>query len=237
MATTLATKYSDAMKEQSWGHALFRPARSSVLQPGSCGYLDDNGKWHPVIANIENPPQDSPLPFSKPGRLSAMPPETHTWGPKSATDVLHKCVAFSAAADALAAGFPAEVQMALEFSSAKDFGAVLHCAHDVEERGYYFHEPFAQWAKKNAQALLQHCPDIKSHGLWIIKSTVETRDVNICAWSGRSKTVSMGFKVAIPAAGEIGPSGEFVKGGSADEWHHDSSDVNHFYSLRLRIDH
>lgn len=158
-----------------------------------------------------------------------MSPETHTWGPKAATRVAYDRIGFSGAADALAAGFPAEVQMSLEFKSEKRFGAVLHCAQPVVEHGFYHREAFVQWAKANAQALLSYCPDIKQHGVWVVVSTFETPEVDICAWSGKAKTVSMGFKLAVPAAGEIGPSGEFVKGGSASAWNHDCLNVSYPY--------
>lgn len=50
--------------------------------------------------------------------------------------------------------------------------------------------------------------------------------MDILAWTGKDKTMSMGFTVAVPAAGEIGPSGEFVKGGSSAEWNNDTADVS-----------
>jgi hypothetical protein len=229
MSSNLAQKYANAMTEHPYGYALFRPASSMKLQPGSCGYLDEQGKWNPVITNIEDTAelQRAGENISAPSPLIAMDPESHVWGPKVATDMTYKCTTFSGAADATAAGFPAEISIALEFSAKKDFGAVLHCAHQVEEHGFYHRDAFVQWAKANAQSLIDFCPDVKRYGVWIVTSTFETREVDILAWTGRTKIASMGFKVAVPAAGEIGPSGKFVKAGSAGGWNHDAKDVSH----------
>lgn len=231
MSNNLATKYAAAMAEHPYGHALFRPASSKSLRPGSCGYLDDQGKWNPIISNIEDTAelQQTGLPFLVPRPLVPMHPQSHTWGPKTATNMIYRRTAFSGAADATAAGFPAEVKMVLDFSAKTNFGAILHCARQVTEEGFYHTDPFLQWAKTNAQALISACPDVKRHGVWVVTSTFGTQEADILAWVDKGRTASMGFKLAVPAAGEIGPSGEFVKGGSAGEWNHDALDVSRLH--------
>lgn len=167
MSINLATRYATAMTEHPYGHALFKPVSSTRLQPGCCGYLDDQGRWNPVITNIEDTTelQKTGSSFSAPRTFVSMPLMKHTWGPKTAMDMTYRRIAFTAAADATAAGFPAEVKLALDFSTRSDFGAILHCKHQVEEHGFHHHDPFLQWAKTNAQSLLEVCPDVKEHGV------------------------------------------------------------------------
>lgn len=217
MAETMAAQYEKAMENHSFGRALFRPAPLNVLKPGCCGYIDDQGRWNPILADIQAP---SAANFTASAPLDPMKPQYLVWGPKTSTDMSHRSVAFNAAADALAAGFPAEVKLAMDFSTTKDFGAVLHCSGEVQERGFYHRHPFVSWAKANAGAILKACPDVKDQGVWVVMSTCETQKADINAWTGAQKTVSMGFTVGVPAAGEIGPSGEFVRNQSASGWNH-----------------
>lgn len=124
MAKNLATRYTEAMKEHPYGYALFRPALSTTLRPGSCGYIDDNGRWNRILLDIQATTNEG---FSASTSLSAMPTQYHTWGPKASSGVVQRRVAFDGGADALAAGFPAEVKVALNFSTTNEFGAILHC--------------------------------------------------------------------------------------------------------------
>lgn len=222
MAKNLATRYTEAMKEHPYGYALFRPALSETLRPGSCGYIDDNGRWNSILLDIQATTNEG---FSASTSLSAMPTQYHTWGPKASSGVVQRRVAFDGGADALAAGFPAEVKVALNFSTTNEFGAILHCQKVVTESGFDYREPFKDWAKANAKAILQHCRDVRDREFCVVTSTFETSEVDIHAWTGKDKTVSMGFKAGATGVGEIGPSGQFVKMGSASEWNHDSTGV------------
>ena len=210
------------MQQHPYGYALFRPALSKILKPGCCGYIDAQGKWNPILPDIQAPTASN---FRASASLDPMDPQTLIWGPKTSADVAHQNVDFSGSADLTAAGFPAEVKLVMEFSTTKDFGAILHCSESVRERGFYHRNPFLSWAKANAQAILNAYPDVRDHGVWVVMSTFETQKVDINTWSGSQKKVSMGFTAAIPAAGEIGPSGSFVKGNFASGWNYDALDV------------
>lgn len=226
MAGNLATKYMETVKEHPYGYALFRPALSKDLQPGCCGYVDDNGKWNPILPDIRTTTDKG---FSASRPLSAMHPQSHTWGPKASAGVVHKRIAFEGGADALAAGYPMDVRLAVDFSATSEFGAVLHCEKGVTESGFHHRKPFKDWALANAQAILTLCPDVKKRKVCVVASTFEAQEVDINAWSGKNKTVSMGFKAGATGAGEIGPSGQFVKIGSSSEWNHDALKVSTRY--------
>jgi len=48
----LNIEYGDQMKHHPYGYALFHPVSNESLNPGSVGFLDELGFWHP-IANLE----------------------------------------------------------------------------------------------------------------------------------------------------------------------------------------
>ncbi|RSL79094.1 hypothetical protein CEP51_007653 [Fusarium floridanum] len=187
MAPNTATRYTEAMKDHPFGHALFVPESSTALMPAACGYIDSLGRWAP--------------------------------GPKKSALVNITKFGTNLAASAIPAGFPASVKLVLDFASSSSFSSILHCPKPVMHEGYYHRKVFLEWAKKNAEKLLQLVPDVKEHGFWIVTDTYSTADVRVITWSDREKHVQMGFDVDVTPAGEIGPSGEFFEGASAGEWH------------------
>jgi hypothetical protein len=48
MAPNDATHYTETMKNNPFGHALFVPESSTALMQATCGYIDDLGRWVPV---------------------------------------------------------------------------------------------------------------------------------------------------------------------------------------------
>ncbi|KAK4220863.1 hypothetical protein QBC38DRAFT_462115 [Podospora fimiseda] len=105
-----------------------------------------------------------------------MAPETlaDNWGPKKSYLVKSRTFSAGVGASALPAGFPASVNLVIEFEHSTDFGAVLHCTQDVIHKGYYHLEPFRQWGKANAKKLLELAPDVKEHGFWVVSDTYST---------------------------------------------------------------
>lgn len=224
MAPNTAIRYTEAMKDHPFGHALFVPESSNALMPAACGYIDSLGRWAP-ITYIDDEELLTEAGLSPPGPLSLRTPRTHTWGPKTSALVNISKFGTRLGASAIPAGFPVSVKLVLDFASSSSFSSILHCPKSVTHEGYYHRKAFLKWAENNAQKLLQLVPDVKEHGFWVITDTYSTDDARIITWSGREKHVQMGFDVDVSPAGEIGPSGEFFEGASAGEWHRTEAEV------------
>lgn len=227
MASNLAEDYMDAMKMWPYGQALYHATPTTDLAPNICGYIGPLGKWVPLIFldDTENLAHNG-LTFLE--NTVAQRPIKHEWGPKTSSSVACSNLGANAGASTLPAGFPAEVNLVLEFQSSSEFGAVLHCPKSVIEEAYYQNQRhlFKNWAKQNAQKLLELWPEVKKHGFWVVMSTYSTTDVWLNAWRGREKQIHMGFSVDVAGLGKIGPSGEFYKGESGGGWTRNTAEVN-----------
>ena len=217
MATNQATRYTEAMKDHPFGHALFVPELSTALMPAACGYIDRLGRWAPVTY-IDDEELLTEVGLSLPSALTSRTPRTHTWGPKVSTLVNVRRLGVNLGAP-IPAGFPASVKLVLDFTSSSSFSSILHCPKSVTHEGYYHPGVFQKWAEKNAEKILELVPDVKEHGFWMVTDTYSTTDVRVITWSDRNQHVQMGFDLEVAPAGEIGPSGEFFEGASAGEWH------------------
>ena len=79
---SLATHYAEQMRHHSYGHAIYEPASSADLRPGSCGYFDDSGGWMAIaqLDDIEKLKRDG---FEPPTALEAVEDKiTRSWHPK-----------------------------------------------------------------------------------------------------------------------------------------------------------
>jgi hypothetical protein len=159
MAPNDATRYTETMKNNPFGHALFVPESSTALMPDTCGYIDDLGRWAPVTY-IDDEEQLTAAGLSLPSDLSTRSPRTHTWGPKISTDVNVSKFEVKIGTSAISAGFPASVKLVLDFASSSSYNAILHCPKPVKHEGYYHRQVLEPWHRNCAAAGagLRSCP-------------------------------------------------------------------------------
>jgi len=220
MADNLATLYAASMKHHPYGHALYVPVDSTILRQGSVGYIDEEGSWQPILATIEDDDDLKERGFSPVGDLVYATPSQHVWGPKTASSVSGRKLDVSGGASAAATGLPIGANVAMGYSTSKGFGAILHCPGKVEEEGFFHHDVFVKWAKKNAQAVFNARPEVWTRNFYVVKKVYKTRDVWLNAGYWHDQTVTMGFELTAEALGQLGPHGEFSQGHSATGWEH-----------------
>ena len=88
----------------------------------------------------------------------------------------------------------------------------------MSEEGFYHHEKFVGWAKKNAQAVFNARPEVWRQNFYVVKKVYKTTDVWLNAGYWHGETVHMGFDITAEALGQLGPHGEFSQGRSATGW-------------------
>jgi hypothetical protein len=220
MADNLATKYAASMKHHPYGNALYVPVDSAILQPGSIGYIDEEGSWQPILTTIEDDDYLEQRGFLPAGDLVRATPQQHVWGPKTSSSVSGRKLDVSAGASATATGLPIGANVTMGYSTSKGFGAILHCPCVVREEGFYHHDVFVRWAKKNAQAVFNARPEVWTRSFYLVKKVYKTSDVWLNAGYWHDQTVTMGFELTAEALGQLGPHGEFSQGHSATGWEH-----------------
>ena len=92
----LNSDYAYQLKHHPYGYALFHPVSNGIPKPGSVGYLDELGFWHP-IANLEDLESLSRHGLTSPSApLSrAKPSQIKTWTPKLSSQVNQVSCGFS----------------------------------------------------------------------------------------------------------------------------------------------
>lgn len=227
MGTNFAIEYPPSMKNHPYGHAFYEPELASVVRPASCGYLDDSGQWNPIAdLNDEDDLKKADLKAPDYDKMAEKPVRHHQWGPKASNAVRSLKLSGKAAVSAAALGIPASASAMYEFWSVANFGALLICPSKVAQKGYYHRDPFLQWAKTNAEAILKKRPEVKTQGFWVVTTTYSTDDIWVDVWKEKDQRVTLGFKVDVVGAGEIAPSGEFYRGQSASGWTHSTKEVS-----------
>jgi hypothetical protein len=79
--------YANAMSNHGYGYALYEPVSSTIVKPGVCGYLDENGNWNPV-ANLTDSVSLSRDGLGPVGEVKWAPvDEGRSWGPKVSNSV------------------------------------------------------------------------------------------------------------------------------------------------------
>ena len=235
MAANLATKYLESMKHHPYGYALYEPEPASVIYPGVCGYLNDLCQWQP-IADLTDDEALTKDGLSTPKALINAPDSHHRWGPKLSNSVRSNKVDAKVGASGAAAAIPVEAAVSYEFWSSTDHGAILYCPSIVLQRGFHHRYEFKQWAKANAKQLAKIRPEVKEFGFYVVTTTYATDDVWINAWAEEGQKVAMGFEVSAVETGEIAPSGDFFRGGSASGWTHPEVCMRCVSSLNSKTD-
>ena len=86
-----------------------------------------------------------------------------------------------------AKGIPADASVVYRFKSDAKFGAILMTDQPVWKQAVYHDQPFREWVKTNSPRLLQRYPDIKEHGLWVVKKTYSTKHCSLNAWTSAER--------------------------------------------------
>ncbi|OCK91922.1 uncharacterized protein K441DRAFT_615469 [Cenococcum geophilum 1.58] len=212
-------QYNESMRKYEKGYAFFEPASSFDVKPGCSGYIDAGGIWHPLVDIMDSVAvQKLGLSDLDQTIVVAMRPSSMRWGPRYSQSVKYNRYDVDLGANGVPAGIPAEAKIVIKFDLGSQFGAVLICDSEVKMQGYHHLAPFRDWARKNAEKILNKFPDVYERGFFIAVSTYSTKDVYINSWSDKSQSVTLGFKLGVIPAGEIAPETEWYRGDSTSEW-------------------
>ena len=197
MAPKLHETYTEMMlARHDYGFPFFEPPSAKLVSPGKSGYVDGQGKWNPIVDLCGDAKNFDNLGLKPPEALPDKAPSDKgiEWGPKysdkvSGIQIINKTDAQSA----LALGLPLGVSCAFKMSSSTDSGAILLTEPTIWREGFFHNHEFELWAKQNSEALLKARPEIREHGLWIVKWTYSTKKCSINAWVHQKKDVTVGF--------------------------------------------
>jgi hypothetical protein len=184
----LPQQYNASMAYYKLGYAFHDPESSLEVKPGACGYILENGSFHPIV-NIGNAKATNKAGYTAIDRtnLIKIRPDKRCWGPKFTETVNHTHTGITAGATPLPSSIPLEATGMVEFSLNSDFGAVLLCDGEVSRQGYDHAEPFRQWVRANAGKLLVTFPKkIRTHGFYVVLTTYTTQEALMKSWHSRS---------------------------------------------------
>ncbi|KAF8859204.1 hypothetical protein BDZ45DRAFT_725488 [Acephala macrosclerotiorum] len=183
-------QFPKALEFNSYGYALYHPKPASFLQPGDCGYFDEQGDWHRLLSSIAVPNSNSAM-NSKIEMIEISNDELHpgkpeTWGPVTSEGVSYTSAGVQGQMSH--PGSPGTLDVKLEFSKKQEYGAALLTGPTV--RKSYFQRPlkFHVWTKKNARSIVQNFPDVTQHDLWVITKVCQTPRCIIGTWSDQEKS-------------------------------------------------
>ncbi|KAI4689033.1 hypothetical protein J4E81_007750 [Alternaria sp. BMP 2799] len=235
MRDSRAERYRTTMKYHRYGYAMFEPPDYSRLHPGMLGYLDENSHWHPLL-DLTKADEVKAAGFGPLDTGILSDPDVCRWGPLESNTVKANEYGLESEADALALALPVEVGGVVEYSTSKDFGAVLICDDTVESQGFDLRAPFLAWLKKHSKALLARWPDIKKHGVVVATWTYSASKVNIQTWQNKDRKVTLGFTVGATGIGGLGPTRSWHRAGSSSAWSSwdDNKRVVFFTGVKIR---
>jgi hypothetical protein len=96
----------------------------------------------------------------------------------------------------------------------------------VWREGFYHDSPFESWVKKNCAAIIKNRPEVKDHGLWVVKWIYTTPKCSLNAWTNKSKSVTIGFKANAVGIGEFAPQGAWFEASTDGGWIHSTAKVS-----------
>lgn len=219
MTLNFAEQYRETMKCHSMGNAMYEPGFVSVVQPGSCGYLDKLGNWQPVF-NLSDTASLQAAGISVPNK-AIREPAKDIGAPEPFRGNMTKSREHQVDLEpplAAATGVPVTCSVWWDFTSKYGFGAVLACPSGLRKEGYFEGPDWVRWAKDNADALIKHRPQVKDHSLWVITTTYATTEAWINVWGGTSNVASIGFSAGVQGIVNAAPSVAFSKSGSGSSW-------------------
>ncbi|KAI9737656.1 MAG: hypothetical protein M1818_005660 [Claussenomyces sp. TS43310] len=234
--------YAEHMaKRHDYGYPLYEPEAEQIIRPGLCGYINQHGLWNPIV-DLEDLEDLQAKGLTALMEVLAHAPDKNdiNWGPKCSENVSGRRVGAQIGASALAAGIPVEAAAVYEYKSSSNFGAILMTKEPILRKALYHDYPFRVWVRENTAALLRLRPEIKEHGLWMVKSTYSTPQYSLNVWTAKEKEVVIGFKTKIVQAGEIGPHADWYESSQDSGWISSSEDnkqrkVVFFGGLKFRF--
>jgi hypothetical protein len=185
------------------------------LSPGSCGYIDESGRWQRLL-DLTNNQQLKEKGYTEidPESLDRSDPETQLWEPRAASTAKKTELKIKGDASVLAAGLPIDVSGAFKYSTSTNFGAILMCDTKVVVECFDHRDPFRRWLNQNADKLLLNYPTLKKHEIYIATTTYSCSDVHINVWHSKDDEIKIGVKVGVTGVGGLGPSGKWMRGTS-----------------------
>jgi hypothetical protein len=231
MPETIHQTFAKSMIEHGYGHAFYDPQPTDEIQPGFCGWIDDNGIWKTIV-NVTNDKDVEEKGYSKLSEnIELMTPRDSHWGIKTSSSVTENEIEISASASAIPAGIPLDITSLWNYSHSSDFGAVLICPQEVTWCGFVDKAPFRAWAKANAELLLRNKKDaLRQHGLFVVTATWSTTEAFTKYWINRTSTVKIGVKVEAPGVGGGGPKVSYHRASSAGSWNEADTKVGYYSS-------
>lgn len=82
---TLGHAFATSLKEHGYGWALCEPEDFSVLNPGSCGYINECGSWTPLFC-IDDPDDLKRHGLGPIAAFQKAPSSERAWGPKTSSN-------------------------------------------------------------------------------------------------------------------------------------------------------
>jgi hypothetical protein len=220
MPSTTPEIYHASLAHYKYGYGLFQPESTEKLLPGMCGYIDESGRWQPLL-DLTSKEKIAAAGLTPLGDLQKSEPETQTWEPRVASTVRKNKIGVSGDVSSLvAAGLPIDASIAIKYSTSANFGAILMCDSEVVVQSFDHRDVFRDWLKKNADRLMQKWPELKQSGVYVATSTYEGSSIHINCWTDNSQEVSLGFKAGVTGIGSLGPSVGWVRGNSTSGWSH-----------------
>jgi hypothetical protein len=236
MSDNQAQRYRTTMMSHPYGYALFQAPEYSRLHPGMLGYLDDNSLWHPLL-DLTNPKEVEAAEFGPVEPQILSDPDRCRWRPLESNTVKMDEYKLESEADALALALPVDIGGIVEYSTSKDFGAILMCDDTVESQGFDLREPFLTWLKKHSKALLAKWPDLRKYGAVAATWTYSSSKVNIKTWQSKETRITLGFTVGATGIGKLGPEKTWHRARSSSgwtSWNDDKKRVVFFTGLKIQ---
>ncbi|RDW83048.1 hypothetical protein BP5796_04539 [Coleophoma crateriformis] len=212
--------YNSAMKHLGFGYGLVQPEPSEKLHPGQCGYIDEGGRWRPLVDLTDNKTLEANG-YTPMDPIQACAPEYPSWDPIFTSDMnVDECELDLEASSLVAAGLPIDASALVKYSTTTDLGAILMCDEIICYNCYDHKDPFRNWVKENALKLVSEHPCLKKSGVYIATSTYSSSSIHINVWQDPKKEISLGFKAGVTGIGMVGPKGTWIRGSKAHGWKH-----------------
>jgi len=211
--------YHASLRHYGYGYGLFQPELTQKLRPGQCGYIDESGRWQPLLDLTDNQLLVA-AGYSPVDPLQRSDPDYQTWEPRVANTVKGIEVKLEGDTSALAAGLPFDASVAVKYSTSAKFGAILMCDDKVVVECYDLKDPFRAWLFQNASKLLATYPTLKERGLYVATTTYSSSDIHINVWNSSKDEITLGFKVGITGIGGLNPSVRWMRGRATHGWSH-----------------
>lgn len=197
-------RYSASMRHYRHGLAFYDPASSLMVQPGTCGYINENGDWSRIVDITDDVAiQNGGYKGIDMTHVIKPLPSRRYWGPKCTASVRHDNVMAKAGGSGLPVGVPVGASFALEFTLQSDFGAVLVCEGEVKKQGYEHADPFRAWARENATKIVKAFPCVRTLGFYIAITTYSAKDVFINTMMSQGQKVALGLTAKVDPGAKV----------------------------------